>query len=108
MGLIYTMERAISMMDTNTCETISIVDCSGVGMMNAPSTTFIKLAVEVMGRHYPRRNGQVFICNVSSIFYMIWNLVSVTLSDVTKQKVQILTSDREDMRRAIGMKASSS
>lgn len=101
-GLVYTLERAISQMVGDVCETISIIDCSGVGMMNAPSSGFVKLAVEIVGKHYPRRNGQVFIVNVSSIFYMMWNLIAMTLSEVTKKKIQILTSDLNEMRSAIG------
>lgn len=102
MSLVYTMERAVAAMDINTCETICIVDCEGVGIMNAPSTAFITSAVEIMGHHYPRRNGQVFICNVSSVFYMIWNVISLSLSEEAKQKIRILTSDRNEMRLQIG------
>lgn len=102
MALVYSIERAVSQMGSNTCEMVAIVDCAGVGMMNAPSTAFIKLAIEVMGKHYPRRNGQVFIVNVSSVFYMVWNLISITLTEVTKKKIQILTSDVTEMRTQIG------
>jgi hypothetical protein len=102
MSMVYSMERAIGMMECNTSEMIAIVDCAGVGMMNAPSTAFLKLAIEVMGKHYPRRNGQVFIVNVSSVFYMVWNIISLTLSEIAKKKIQILTSDTAEMRAAIG------
>ena len=102
LSLVYSIERAIAAMDCNTCEMVAVVDCAGVGMMNAPSTAFIKLAIEVMGKHYPRRNGQVFIVNVSSVFYMVWNLISMTLTEVTKKRIQILTSDTAEMRARIG------
>ena len=101
-ALIYTLERAIAMMEINICETISVIDCSGVGMMNAPSMGFVKLAIEVLGKHYPRRNGHIFICNVSSIFYMTWNLISMMLSEVTKKKIRILTDDKSEMRTLLG------
>lgn len=103
MALVYSLERAITMMDCNTCEMVAVIDCAGVGMMNAPSTAFLKLAIEVMGKHYPRRNGQVFIVNVSSVFYMVWNLISMTLTEVTKKRIQILTSDTAEMRSIIGI-----
>lgn len=102
MALVYSIERAISLMGSSTNEMVAVVDCAGVGMMNAPSTAFLKLAIEVMGKHYPKRNGQVFIVNVSSVFYMVWNIISLTLTEVTKKKIQIITSDKAEMRSAIG------
>lgn len=102
LALVYSLERAVAVMEAGTCEMVAVVDCAGVGMMNAPSTAFIKLAIEVMGKHYPRRNGQVFIVNVSSVFYMVWNLISMTLNEATKKKIQILTSDTAEMREKIG------
>jgi hypothetical protein len=101
-ALVYTLERAIRSMSVDITDTVCIVDCSGLGMMNSPSTTFVGMIIDILGRHYPRRNGQIFICNVSSTFYFVWNVVSLSLSDVTKKKIQILTSDVNEMRRVIG------
>lgn len=101
-ALVYTLERAIRSMSVDITDTVCIVDCSGLGMMNSPSTTFVGMIIDILGRHYPRRNGQIFICNVSSTFYFVWNVVSLSLSDVTKKKIQILTSDINEMRRVIG------
>mmetsp|Transcript_9730 Transcript_9730/g.14664 ORF Transcript_9730/g.14664 Transcript_9730/m.14664 type:complete len:357 (-) Transcript_9730:107-1177(-) len=102
MALVYTLERAIRSMSPAVQETICIVDCDGLGMMNSPSTAFLSKIIDILGRHYPRRNGQIFICNVSSVFYFVWNAISVTLSDVAKKKIQILTNDMVEMRKAIG------
>jgi phosphatidylinositol transfer protein SFH5 len=101
-ALVYTLERAVRSMATNVQETICIVDCEGVGMMNAPSTAFLGNIIDILGKHYPRRNGQIFICNVSSVFYFVWNVISLSLSEMTKKKIQILTSDVTEMRRVIG------
>jgi hypothetical protein len=106
-ALVYTLERAIRSMSVGVTDTVCIVDCSGLGMMNSPSSTFVGLIIDILGRHYPRRNGQIFICNVSSTFYFVWNVVSLSLSEVTKKKIQILTSDLPEMRRAIGKAVSS-
>ena len=103
LSLVYTIERAIATMGPNVKEMVAVVDCAGVGMMNAPSTAFVKLAIEVLGKHYPKRNGQIFIVNVSSIFYMIWNIVSLSLTEVTKQKIKILANDPSEMAAIIGM-----
>merc|ERR1712000_598143 len=88
-------------MDVNTLETIVIIDCKGMSLSNAPSTTYIAMVVDIMGRHLPRRNGKIFVCNVSSMFYFIWNVISAPLSEVTKSKVCILTSDPELIRTEI-------
>jgi len=100
--LVYTLERAIASMDMNTLETIVIIDCKDITLSNAPSTTFLSLVVDIMGRHLPRRNGQIFVCNVSSMFYFIWNVISAPLSEVAKSKVRILTSDQDLIRNEIG------
>lgn len=102
MTLVYTLERAIYSMDVNTLETIVIIDCKGMSLSNAPSTTYIAMVVDIMGRHLPRRNGKIFVCNVSSMFYFIWNVISAPLSEVAKSKVCILTSDPELIRTEIG------
>ena len=102
LALVYTLERAIRSMSASVQETICVIDCDGVGMMNAPTIGFLSLVIEVLGKHYPRRNGQIFICNVSSVFYFLWNAISVTLSEVTKKKIHILTSDKAAMRETIG------
>lgn len=101
-ALVYTLERAIRSMSVNITDTVCMIDCQGLGMMNSPSTTFLGMIIDILGRHYPRRNGQIFICNVSSTFYFIWNVISLSLSDVTKKKIQILTSDVNEMRKVIG------
>jgi hypothetical protein len=102
LALVYTLERAIRSMKGSVQESICIIDCDGVGMMNAPTMGFLSSVIEILGKHYPRRNGQIFICNVSSVFYFLWNAISVTLSDVTRKKIQILTNDKESMRQSIG------
>lgn len=102
MALIYSLERAIASMEDSVIETICIVDCGGVGMTNAPAVAFISSLIEILGKHYPRRNGKIFICNVSQIFYFIWNIISVALSDVARAKVIILSDDMEEMRSKIG------
>lgn len=102
LALVYTLERAIRSMKGTVQDTICIIDCDGVGMMNAPTMGFLSNVIEILGKHYPRRNGQIFICNVSSVFYFLWNAISVTLSDMTKKKIQILTNDKETMRNTLG------
>ena len=106
-AVIYTLERAITSMQAaggagHVQEAVYIIDCEGVGLTTAPATAFVSQLIGVLGKHYPRRMGQIFICNVSSVFYFIWNVVSLSLAEMTVKKVQILTSDIEDMRTRIG------
>jgi len=101
-ALIYTIERAIATMDNNVQETVYIIDCNNIGFTNGPTSGFVTNLVDIFGKHYPRRNGKIFICNVNSIFYFIWNIISLTLSDVAKSKIVILNSDQNEMRKVIG------
>ena len=50
------------------------------GMMNAPTIQFISETIEVMNKHYPRRMGQLFVINVSSIVFWFWDLISMVES----------------------------
>ena len=83
-------------------ELICLLDAKDLGMMNAPSIQFIGETIEVLSRHYPKRMGQLFVVNVSSIVYFFWDLFSMTLSEVTRKKIQFVTDDKEEMRRRIG------
>jgi hypothetical protein len=101
-AVIYTLERAIASMKSQVQEAVYVIDCEGVGLTTAPATAFVAQLISVIGKHYPRRMGQIFICNVSSVFYFIWNVVSLSLAEMTVKKIQILTSDIEDMKTRIG------
>lgn len=101
-SLIYTIERAIQQLPPEVLDIVCIVDCKGVGMMNSPSMAFITNVIDIMGKHMPRRLGQLFVVNVSSVFYLVWNVVSSTLSEMTRNKVKLLTESREEMRAVIG------
>eukprot|EP00607_Mallomonas_marina_P007657 CAMPEP_0182422434 /NCGR_PEP_ID=MMETSP1167-20130531/8132_1 /TAXON_ID=2988 /ORGANISM="Mallomonas Sp, Strain CCMP3275" /LENGTH=370 /DNA_ID=CAMNT_0024600497 /DNA_START=463 /DNA_END=1575 /DNA_ORIENTATION=+ len=102
-ALIYTIERAVQCMPEDTgMDMFCIVDCQGVGMMNTPSMTVIKELVDIMGNHMPRRLGQLFVCNVSSLFYFLWNVISNSLSETTRHKINLLSDSLEEQRRVIG------
>mmetsp|Transcript_15539 Transcript_15539/g.25891 ORF Transcript_15539/g.25891 Transcript_15539/m.25891 type:complete len:369 (+) Transcript_15539:60-1166(+) len=100
--VIYTLERAIESMQAQVTEAVYIIDCEGVGLTTAPATAFVSQLISVIGKHYPRRMGQIFICNVSSVFYFIWNVVSLSLAEMTVKKIQILTDDIEEMKTRMG------
>lgn len=102
LSLIYTIERAIQQLPPDVVDIVCIVDCKGVGMMNSPPMAFITNVIDIMGKHMPRRLGQLFVVNVSSAFYFVWNVISSTLSEMTRNKVKLLTSSVEEMRTVIG------
>ena len=101
-AVIYTLERAIASMQAQVQEAVYVIDCQGVGLTTAPATAFVAQLISVIGKHYPRRMGQIFICNVSPVFYFIWNVISLSLAEMTVKKIQILTSDIAFMRKQIG------
>ena len=100
--LLYTMERCIKIMPPEKNELICLIDASNLGMMNAPALQFIVETIDILNKHYPRRMGQLFVINVSSIVFWFWDLVSMSLSEVTRKKIQFLTDDKEEMRTRIG------
>ncbi len=100
--LLYTMERCIKTMPPDKNELICLIDAKDLGMMNAPAMQFIVETIDILNKHYPRRMGQLFVINVSSIVFWFWDLVSMSLSEVTRKKIQFLTDDKEEMRTRIG------
>ncbi len=100
--LLYTMERCIKMMPPDKNELICLIDAKDLGMMNAPALQFIVETIDVLNKHYPRRMGQLFVINVSSIVFWFWDLVSMSLSEVTRKKIQFLTDSKEEMKVRIG------
>ena len=100
--LLYTMERCIKEMPPDKNELICLIDAKDLGMMNAPAMQFIVETIDILNKHYPRRMGQLFVINVSSIVFWFWDLISMSLSEVTRKKIQFLTDDKEDMRARIG------
>ena len=100
--LLYTMERCIKTMPPDKNELICLIDAKDLGMMNAPSMQFIVETIDILNKHYPRRMGQLFVINVSSIVFWFWDLISMSLSEVTRKKIQFLTDDKEEMRTRIG------
>ena len=72
--------------------------------MNAPSLQYIGDTIEVLSKHYPRRLGQLFIINVGSIVFWFWDLISMSLSEVTRKKIQFITDSKSEMQKRIGKK----
>ena len=58
-------------------ELICLIDAKDLGMMNAPAMQFCMETIEVLSKHYPRRMGQLFVINVSSIVFWFWDLISM-------------------------------
>ena len=95
------MERCIKNMPPDKNELICLIDAKDLGMMNAPAVQFITETIDILNKHYPRRMGQLFVINVSSIVFWFWDLISMSLSEVTRKKIQFLTDDKNEMRRRI-------
>ena len=83
--LLYTMERCVRRMPPGVNELICLIDADDLGFTNAPTVQFIQETIEVLGRHYPRRMGQLFVCNVSAAVEWLWSLFSTSLSEVLCQ-----------------------
>eukprot|EP01041_Mallomonas_annulata_P004374 gene4374-8715_t len=101
LSMLYTVERAVQCMDASCLDVVCVIDCKDVGMMNAPKLQFVTELIETMGKHMPRRLGRLFICNVSAVFYFLWNVISKTLSETTRQKIQLLSDSPDEIKKTL-------
>lgn len=57
---------------------------------------------EILAKHMPRRLGVVFVVNVSYVVHWVYDMVSIAMSEVTRNKFRFISSSKDEMRRVIG------
>jgi hypothetical protein len=75
-----------------------IVDSAGWNLSLATSDafTFIKGMATTDSDHYPERLGTVVVINAPSVLAIAWRVVQGFLDPVTKQKIKIFSSNRQE------------
>ena len=99
--LLYTFERAVQSMSPSQTEFIMIMDMAGFGYKNVPSMTVMSEMTEILAKHVPRRLGQVYVVNVSYIVTWVYDMLSISLSDVTKSKFRFISGGKSEMVRVM-------
>jgi len=95
--LLYTFERAVQLMSSHQTEFIMIMDMAGFGYKNVPSMTVMSEMTEILAKHVPRRLGQVYVVNVSYIVTWVYDMLSISLSEVTKSKFRFISGGKNEM-----------
>ncbi|CAM9440249.1 unnamed protein product [Discosporangium mesarthrocarpum] len=88
--LIYTLERAVSMLPKHLTQFAVIVNLAGFGPSTMPPVAMIKEALRTLQQHYPMRLGYVRIVNAGGPINFIWKLISSVLDERTKRKISFV------------------
>lgn len=99
--LLYTFERAIQSMSSDQTEFVMIMDMAGFGYKNVPSMTIMSEMTDILAKHVPRRLGQVYVVNVSYIVTWVYDMLSISLSDVTKSKFRFISGGKIEMLKVM-------
>lgn len=99
--LLYSFERAIQSLPVHSQEFILVIDMNGFGWVNFPPMNTISKMTSILGKHMPRRLGNVFMLNVSYIVNMAYDMVAMSLAEVTRSKFRFLSCDRTEIFNAL-------
>ena len=102
--LLYSFERAIQSLPPQKQEFVLLIDTKGFGYANVPPMHIVSEMSEVLAKHMPRRLGVVFVVNVSYVVHWVYDMVSIAMSEVTRNKFRFLSSNKAEMRKIIGMR----
>ena len=99
--VIYAYERAVQMMSPAHQEFVLLMNMAHFGFRNMPPMSIVSEMSNLFGKHMPRRLGNVFLLNVSYVVNLVYDMVSMSLSDVTKKKFRFLSGSKEEQRRCL-------
>jgi len=100
--LLYSFERAIQTLPPQKQEFVLLIDTKGFGYANVPPMHIVSEMSEILAKHMPRRLGVVFVVNVSYVVHWVYDMVSIAMSEVTRNKFRFISSNKEEMRKIIG------
>jgi len=100
--LLYSFERAIQSLPPQKQEFVLVIDTKGFGYSNVPPMNIVSEMSEILAKHMPRRLGVVFVVNVSYVVHWVYDMVSIAMSEVTRNKFRFISSNKDDMRRIMG------
>lgn len=100
--LLYTFERAIQSLPSQKQEFILVIDTKKFGYNDVPPMTVMSEMSEILAKHMPRRLGAVYVVNVSYVVNWVYDMVSIAMSDVTRNKFRFLGASKDEMRKVMG------
>ncbi|GMI27350.1 hypothetical protein TeGR_g119, partial [Tetraparma gracilis] len=80
---------------------IVVLDAAGFGLRSIPSMAFVRLAVALVGDHYPKRLGGLVMVNLGKPSLLFWNMVKPMVPEVVREKVTIVGAKEGAAGRAV-------
>lgn len=90
--LVYTLERAISMMKDGVSQIVWVISFTHFSMLNAPSVNQSMDVIKVLSNHYPERLALCYMYDTPWIFSLFWKSVSGFINQRTASKVVMISS----------------
>jgi len=91
--LVYSIERAVKEMGSQTEQVTVIVDCKEVGLKSIPPVSFMISLLKMLMSNYPLRLGVTFVVNAARPINVLWKVISPALTERTREKVFFLDGD---------------
>lgn len=90
--LVYTLERAISMMKDGVSQIVWVISFTHFSMLNAPSINQSMDVIKVLSNHYPERLALCYMYDTPWIFSLFWRSVSGFINQRTASKIVMISS----------------
>jgi len=81
----------------------TIIDASGLSLSILRYVSEYKPWLDIMNEDYPDLVSSVIVINAPSFFVKIWSVVSLLIAPTTREKVQIVGTDFQDVLQKQGM-----
>lgn len=95
--LVWTVDRGIEYCETNSVSQFCVIyDRRGMTMANLGRQIEEAIYIVTLFQdYYPEILNKVYVLYASTLYWMVWKLVSKVLDKKTKNKIQIMTSNDE-------------
>jgi phosphatidylinositol/phosphatidylcholine transfer protein len=101
--LVYSMERAVSMMDKQhgVEKLVLCIDFNGYSISNAPPFKTSKATLSILMDHYPERLHRAFLFQPPWAFSLFWKMISPFIDSVTHAKLVFNRGTEEQRVEAV-------
>ena len=80
----YSYRRVIQSQAPQHHEFVMIVDCAGFGFSSIPPFATMKIWAEVVGKHFAKRMGVVYMLNIGYMVQLVYDMISFAISEYTR------------------------
>eukprot|EP00210_Caulerpa_lentillifera_P006075 g5804.t1 len=92
--LVYTAEKAITLMNNNQDKWVWILDLKGYTSGNSPRFSMTLKVIKLLADHYPERLKRAYIVDAPKVFYILYKLVYPFLDQPTRDKTCFVYSSQ--------------